>query len=107
MVNERLTATSWRRRSLLRNCDFLRALAVLLPRLLDHLRQAAGEPARADRRAAVDAGGADRLDRPRLVGPGLLLLAGSARPVFLRQAVALALGAPGADHDLVVGRAGA
>ena len=37
-------------------------LAALVEGLLDHLLEAAGEAARADRRAAVDAGRADRLE---------------------------------------------
>src|SRR4051812_9326182 len=89
-------------RSFLRRLVILGLLATLRARFLDHLGQAAGEAARPDRRAAVGAGVADGFEHPRAVGPSLPLLARAAWPIFLWDAISLALGPAGADHDLVV-----
>src|SRR4029078_3868440 len=104
MVNEALTGAG-AARLLLRDDALFRTLARFPARLLDLLRQATGEPARSDRRAAVRSGRSDILHRARLVGPGGLLLASAAGAILLRQAIALGFGAARADDDLVVGRA--
>ena len=61
---------------------------------------------RADRRAAVDPGRADGLEAARaLLAHACARLERAALAKRLGDAVALALGLAGADHDLVVGRA--
>src|SRR4051794_8207212 len=71
--------------SLFGNGIFLRSLVGFLPRLFDHLGEAAGETARTDRRAAIDAGRSDRFDRSCPVRPGFLLLPCAARAELLGQ----------------------
>src|SRR2546423_11740123 len=80
-------------------------LLALLAGFADDLRQAAGVARRAHRRAAVDTRRADRLQHSRLPRPRFGLLARAARPVFLGDAVALALGPAGADDDPILRRA--
>src|SRR3954464_7517577 len=92
-------------RSLLGRRALLGVLAALLPGLLDDLGQAAGVARRADRRAAVDSGRADRLDRLRPDRPRFTRLLRAGLAITLWDAEALAFRTAGADHDLVVGRA--
>src|SRR5437016_4902791 len=80
-------------------------LLPLFARLADHLGQAPGVAGRANRRAAVDSGRADRFEDPRLSRPGFSFLARAAWPQLLGDAVAFGLGSARADDDLVVGRA--
>src|SRR4051812_5927819 len=92
---------------LLLGVHVLGLLAALLAGFADHSGQTAGVTAGSNRRAAVDPGRAHGLDRTRLVGPGVGLLAGPARAELLRNPVAVGFRAPGADHHLVIRGTGA
>src|SRR5437764_11844472 len=89
--------------SLRRSIVVVRLLALLVG-FADDLRQTAGVARGTNRRAAVDSGRADRLQYARLPRPGFGLLPWAARPKFLGDAVALALGPAGADDNLIPGR---